>query len=607
MAVSMEELTEAVRLMGENQTAMQTQIATLTAENAYLRSEALSSLPSLVEAVRQSATRESSRSQQLVDTRGIGKPSVFSGDEVKFREWSKKVESFVTGVFGEQVRAALEWAAEHGTAISRDDLNTAFGEGSDEEIENIHGIGSQLYTALQQLTTGEPFDLVTNVSADSHGGFECWRKLFRRYDPATGSRKRNLLRAILNPGRASMNELQAAMERWEEMAMRYERRRDENGNREQLTESIRMAALESLLPEELENHVQLNMSRLTDYETLRREITQYLEVRTGARIRDAPVNVAPTGGGRKKSPDDMDIGSMQQKGKGGKHGKGSKGKSGKGAGKSGKGPGPHVKCWDCGGNHYQKDCPKQYHGHSHKGGGKGKHAKGGKSATHDKGKGKGSKPAVGSLENGENAQPEPEDAGYLELFAMQSASAAPVVEDGWLKLNFDSGAAATVMPSSWAKAQGAPSGKQFRTATGQVIDDEGYGEVLGRDEYNRPAKFKARRAQVRKPLVSAASMLSNKVSFMDKDGGIIFPEGSDAGWRLRSFVQRLRSDHPNDGVGLWQERGVYNMYMKLSDEQAEKIGSAVDKVEIGAADVEPVPPAPGAAASSGGLRPADRP
>ena len=89
-----------------------------------------------------------------------------------------------------------------------------------------------------------------------------WRKLARRYDPATGGRKRNLLRQILNPGRARLEELGAALERWEELVARYERRKDADGKREHLTDSVRTAALESLLPKELDEHVLLNQSRL---------------------------------------------------------------------------------------------------------------------------------------------------------------------------------------------------------------------------------------------------------------------------------------------------------------------------------------------------------
>ena len=61
---------------------------------------------------------------------------------------------------------------------------------------------------------------------------------------------------------------------------RYTRRRDaRNGQRHTLAEDIRMAALEALLPEELERHCQLQRSRLDTYQKLREEIVRYAEAR----------------------------------------------------------------------------------------------------------------------------------------------------------------------------------------------------------------------------------------------------------------------------------------------------------------------------------------
>ena len=42
-----------------------------------------------------------------------------------------------------------------------------------------------------------------------------------RCDPTTGGRKRILLRTIISPGRCSLLELQAGIERWESYVSRY--------------------------------------------------------------------------------------------------------------------------------------------------------------------------------------------------------------------------------------------------------------------------------------------------------------------------------------------------------------------------------------------------
>ena len=141
----------------------------------------------------------------------------------------------------------------------------------------------------------------------------------RRFDPSTGGRKRNLLKQVLSPGRCKLEDLAGALERWEEAVKRYESRKDDDGHRERLSDSVKMSALESLLPTELEEHVLLNQSRLSTYELLNREIAPYPEALAGSRLRDAPVLSKA-----QRDPNAMDIGALvralQGGGKGGKGG-----------------------------------------------------------------------------------------------------------------------------------------------------------------------------------------------------------------------------------------------------------------------------------------------
>ena len=72
----------------------------------------------------------------------------------------------------------------------------------------------------------------------------------KRWDPLTTGRARGLLREIFSAGRAKFVELQRAVERLGDLMRRYTQRRDaRNGKRHTLAEDIRMAALETLLPE----------------------------------------------------------------------------------------------------------------------------------------------------------------------------------------------------------------------------------------------------------------------------------------------------------------------------------------------------------------------
>ncbi|CAK0837809.1 unnamed protein product, partial [Prorocentrum cordatum] len=497
--------------------ALTAEVQRLSEENARLQREqqgGLQAIPALVDAVAR-LTGRPEQFQRLVDTKGIGKPSLFDGSESKYREWAAKFESFVVGVFGEQFRAVLEWSVERHDSIDRGLWQAAFGPHSDGEIDHIDEMVAQLHTAIQQLVTGEPFDITQNV--DKGNGLECWRRLARRFDPSTGGRKRNLLKLVLSPGRCKLEELAGALERWEEAVKRYESRRDDGGNRERLSDSVRMSALESLLPAELEEHVLLNQSRLNTYELLRREIASYLEARTGARLRDAPVLTKT-----QRDPNAMDIGALviakaKAKAKG-------------------------------------KQKPK--------GGGK-----------HDAGA-----LDVGKSEEEAPGNWEPEDHMFLELFSAEREENAKevnrkIVDDkGWVKVNFDSGCASSVIPREWTPATSAPSSQRFKTASDGIIADEGGGVLEGINENGARMRIAGRRAAVTKPLISASEMLNKRIGILDESCGMVIEKGSTAGRAIMKLVAELKEAGAlENNIRLHQERGVYNAYLKLPEEKAKEL------------------------------------
>ena len=117
----------------------------------------------------------------------------------------------------------------------------------------IEKVGEQLYRVLCHLCTGESEDLVVGAG----NGYEACRKLFcmylcRRWDPATSGRKRNLLRAILNPERCkTWAAVRPAIEQLEDLVRRYEARRSASGTRELLSDDTKSASLELLVPSDL--------------------------------------------------------------------------------------------------------------------------------------------------------------------------------------------------------------------------------------------------------------------------------------------------------------------------------------------------------------------
>ena len=62
------------------------------------------------------------------------------------------------------------------------------------------------------------------------------------------------------------------IERWESYVSRYEKKM-----KEKLDDEIKLARLESLVPEELEKHLILNSNRLRTVEDARLEIVTYVE------------------------------------------------------------------------------------------------------------------------------------------------------------------------------------------------------------------------------------------------------------------------------------------------------------------------------------------
>ena len=104
----------------------------------------------------------------------------------------------------------------------------------------------------------------------------------KRYDPTTGGRKRYLLRTIISPGRCSLLELQAGIERWESYVSRCEKK-----FKDKLDDEIKFAFLETVVPEELEKHLILDSNRLRTFEDARLQIVTYVEAKFVLRISDS--------------------------------------------------------------------------------------------------------------------------------------------------------------------------------------------------------------------------------------------------------------------------------------------------------------------------------
>ena len=407
------ELTQELQISRQRESVLENRI-----EQGANMSELVRTIAEGQTRMTEELVRSRGKELTLVDNRGVAKPDKFKGDEANYLQWKTKTESFIFSVFPELERA-LEWAEEQEAAISMAQVRAAFGSGGAQgEIEGYENKFAQLYAVMQSLLEEEPFSIIRNIAKGN--GLEGWRKLAKRYDPATGGRKKSLLKHILTPERQKLSELSAYLEQWMELVRRYEDRRGAGG-RAELPNDIKISILESICPVELEKHLQLNRQRLDTFEEVYDEISSYLETRVGIKLK--------TGSGHSSAnPDAMDVGSFGKGGgkKGGKgkgKGKDQKGKD-KGKGGGGRGHKDNKKhdastCNICGKpGHWARDCwhkDKQNKGKS----GKGKDKKG---------KGKGGKGRPKGANNVEEADAEEEEepkqepeaeTGFLLLCALE--------------------------------------------------------------------------------------------------------------------------------------------------------------------------------------------
>ena len=128
------------------------------------------------------------------------------------------------------------------------------------------------------------------------------------------------------------------------------------------------------------------------------------------------------------------------------------------------------------------------------------------------------------------------------------------------------------MPRDWVEACAGPSNRKFKTATGEIIEDEGLGVLEGISESGGPMRFAGRRAAVGKPLAAASEMLKGRIGLMDESAGMVIEKNSEAGHAIMKFVTDLKEKGLlEDDIVLHQERIVCNVYMKVPAAKAEEL------------------------------------
>ena len=111
----------------------------------------------------QAILQQSRRPEVVTDTRGIGRPINFKGDETKYSEWKAKlIAYFMVSIPDSQVW--MSWAAESTTVIDSDRIDEKFETNSGQVKE----FAVKLYATLLSCTEDDPFRIVYSVK-DNNG------------------------------------------------------------------------------------------------------------------------------------------------------------------------------------------------------------------------------------------------------------------------------------------------------------------------------------------------------------------------------------------------------------------------------------------------------
>ena len=361
--------------------------------------------------IRLAASRSRGDDQDIVDGKGVGQPFKFHGKkdargqtEQDFAEWSLKFVTFIKAKTGQkEVEQMLKWASRQKKMIVEeedgdprkvgyDDQFGELGTGSGPKINQLSKVVNDIYTYLMSFTTGEANKIVRNSGSEQ--GLEGWRRLQAEFDPVSAMRRVTILGQVQEPARCNkVEELGPALEDWLTKKKQYEQFTDRHGNPCVISEDSLLAAMFKLMPKALEETLLFTHDESTSFEDLYDKLVSYVSAKHSLKIQDRPVG-GSGGGGWKKDPDAMDVGSLQniqcRKCKkfghkavdchapsawggsstmsGGASSSSSWSGGGAGKGKGGGDKKQNVQCWECYGyGHYGKDCPKR----KPKGGGKG--------------------------------------------------------------------------------------------------------------------------------------------------------------------------------------------------------------------------------------------
>ena len=283
-----------------------------------------------------------------------------SGKESQWREWSFQLRVAVKAMEGTMAELMARVEGDE-NAYDLQPLELEFTN------INVTKAAGELYDILCMCVKGDPLILIQGVT--SMNGLEAWGRLYRRYNPVTPARALQAVISVLTPGKVKdQRDLTNEIEKWEGRLLLIQRE-----YKETLSERMKIAAVTSMCPSEIQDLIFQQGDKLDDYLKVRDQIKAIILNRVTRIGGPTPMDIGGVGGSEDEGYDwpeeewPVDGVNTQchncggfghyssecpSKGKG-KSGTNPKGKSkgkgknndskGKGKGKAGKGP----ICWNC--------------------------------------------------------------------------------------------------------------------------------------------------------------------------------------------------------------------------------------------------------------------
>ena len=292
-----------VVLADPSQVAALIQTASQAAHSAAQAVQQMSSATQRAASDRQFAGY-SDASKVLRYPEGFGGNDSHESDVAKWQEFAHSFKSWL-------IYAEPEYGEELATIETSPHVVVTIAD----MVESTKPRARRLYAILSGLLKGRP--LVILRSIPEQNGFELWRQLQSVYAPRTRARSLALLSAYMSyPAFTKDKSFREQVNALERVSDEY---RKVSGSA--IGADVQMGVLVRVLPNHLRQHIQLQMTESSSYDTIREAVMNYESVTTTWSNSRVHLELGTSNAADPNGPAPMDISRVNEETKGGKRGK----------------------------------------------------------------------------------------------------------------------------------------------------------------------------------------------------------------------------------------------------------------------------------------------